>query len=359
MKRTFLLVLLLAVTIAAAAHAEPCAVSPSFSLAAAPFGGLELRLQESVTSAATYGAPYVQSVDNSTILVTQPVSINTIAEIEHGSIVCHTASVDLGPLQPGHHLIRWTNIITEYPLPMREVSYDFQFTIDPRADCRVSLQVEPRIPDSSSPFSVVFSNSLYWTLSAPIATIDGNRIVVVERVDTGGLPPPPNISPCTSRHVTIPALQQGSYEVHWQVLDQTGRTIVHQIMQFEVAGPVFIGNSNEVDVPRRTGPLLVATSPHPGVLHIHYEAQPRLAYSAAAQFQAQFVGSQLRVVQPMVFSDTETYPDDANGTNVKQVEDFDLPMPPPGDYTLLWNQPPLAFHVDADLPSTRCALAAY
>src|SRR5207253_9275421 len=52
-----------------------------------------------------------------------------------------------------------------------------------------------------------------------------------------------------------------------------------------------------------------------------------------------------------------TCPEEANGPSLKKLEDFDLPMPPPGDYTLLWNRPPMAFHVDAEVPSMRCGLA--
>lgn len=354
MKRALLL--LAACAAAAAALAEPCAVSPSFSLVPAPLGGIELRLQETTSSAATYAVANVQTSDNSTFFVTQPVTLNTIAQIEHGTIVCHTASVDLGPLQPGEHLVHWKNAIAEPPLPSHETSYDFHFTIDPPPDCNVALQFQPRIPDSTAPFTVIFSNMLAWPASAPIVTIDGNRVVVTERADTNGAVPPPGLPPCSSRHATIPKLAQGSYELHWQVLDATGRTITHQIRQFDVAGPVYVGNSNEVTSLRRTGPLLVVTGAGAGQLHIHYESQPRLAYSAAPQFQAQFIGAQLRVTQPMLFGDLETYPDDANGTNVKQVEDFDLPAPPPGDYILLWNQPPMAFRVEPDLPSTQCGL---
>jgi hypothetical protein len=355
MKQTVLL--LLAATIAAAAYAEPCPVSPSFSLGSGANGGLKLSLSESVSSAATYGAPSV-SFDQSAIFVMQPVDVNSIAAIEHGSIVCHTAAVGFEALEPGPYVVRWINVITEYPLPQRLTLYEFRFTVDPPPDCTNVLTTEPRNPDSTAPFDVVFSNAMYWTPSQAVATIGGDLILVTERVNTTvGLPPLPNPPPCTSRRVTIPSLAQGSYTLRWHVFDETGRTIFQQVRHLDVTGPAFLGRSNQPPAVRRSGPVLVITDGAPGRLHVHYESQPHGALSASPQFAAQFVGSQLRVAQSVMFGDGETYPDDRNTPAVRQVEDFELPKPPPGDYTLLWNDPPMAFRVEPDLPATRCGLA--
>ena len=272
-------------------------------------------------------------------------------------VAATAAAAPAGDRAPAHPPV--PRPLTLREVRTRDIRFDFSDALAAAPpDCRIPLAIDPPVPDATSAFTAILSTRLPWARNPPLVTVAGHRVVVTERVDTAAAAPRPAVGLCTARSVAIPALPHGSYVLEWRVLDGSGRALSQESLPFDLGGPVFVGTSRTTSALGRSGPLLVVTAGAPGMLHVHYESEPRFWDAIGSEFAAQFVGAELRIAQAGLAGDGDRSPDDAHPATVAQVADFELPMPPPGDYTLLWNEPPMLFHVEADPPQTRCGLAA-
>ena len=231
-----------------------------------------------------------------------------------------------------------------------------------RAGCTVGFTFDPGGFASGAPVTVAYTSYVPSTPSTPTIAMRGNTVVVTERIATITEPPPPAGGPCRTRTATLPPLPQASYWLLWEVREENGRLWSQEQAHFNVGSPVVTGVSRPPGALARIGTVLAVTAAAPGFLHVHYEAQtPSVMDPVRPDFygpgyRAQFVGSQLIVEQEARSPGPES---PSWSPPAQRVEDFDMPLPPPGDYTLVWFGPRVAFRVDAELPATRCGLADY